>query len=322
MSIAEYMDLCLAHPEFGYYRSRDPFGREGDFTTAPEISQLFGEMIGIWVATIWMHLNKPERIILCEFGPGRGTLMSDLLRVANVLGMKDKAEIHFVETSDFLIEKQKEAVTDAKWHSSIETVPQDAPVIFIGNEFLDALPIKQIVKTKEGWRERVVGLEHGKLVFGLGGALSGSDLPEAKENEIYEFSPARENIWMEICRRIEGQTGAALMIDYGYVEAKLGNTLQAVKNHSYAGVLENPGEQDLTSHVDFGKLKQIVDAVDLHGPVTQSEFLKSVGIEARAEKLIELNPDKSETIKSGLKRLIHRDGMGNLFKVIAVTKGI
>lgn len=320
MTVAAYMDLCLAHPEWGYYRCKDPIGGKGDFTTAPEISQLFGEMIGIWVADLWIRLKNPSKLILCECGPGRGTLMKDILRVARqVSGLYDVLSVHLVETSDVLIEKQK-ALLDAKieFHASLETLPSDAPIIILGNEFLDALPFRQLVRMKSAWQERVIGLQDGKLVFGLGGQVDGSDLPSAEEGEIFEFSPVRDAVWLEMMGRVKQQGGAALMIDYGYVARPKVSTFQAVRDHSYADVLENPGEHDLTSLVDFSRLKELAQDVGVDGPITQGAFLKNMGIEIRAQKLAELNPDKRDDIYSGLKRLTHRDDMGELFKVIAV----
>lgn len=318
ISIATYMDLCLGHPEFGYYRSRDPLGIAGDFTTAPEISQLFGEMIGICIADLLMRMGNPQNIILCELGPGRGTLMSDVLRVLGKVPNVN-IEVHLVETSEVLKQKQKEALGNVHWHASLDTLPTHAPVIFIANEFLDALPLRQVVKTRNGWQEGVVGLKDGKLVLGLGSVVNGVDLPEAKDGTIFEFSPAREAIWQEICTRIGNQKGAAFVIDYGHLETKTGNTFQAVKDHSFANPLENPGEQDLTSHVDFAKLGQLAKNLQIDYFTTQGEFLKNMGIEVRAEHLSAANPSQRDSLMVGLKRLIHRDEMGILFKVIGVS---
>ena len=317
LSVSAYMDICLSHPEYGYYRTRDPLGRDGDFITAPEVSQLFGEMIGIWIVDIWMKLGEPPKIILCEMGPGWGTLMADIIRVLSKAGVK--ASIHLVETGEVLRAKQKQVIANAEWHSALENVPSDAPIIIIGNEFLDALPLRQLIKTKEGWRERVIGVENGKLVFGIGAGPYSLDIPDAKDGDIFEFSPVREHVWSDICARVRAQKGAALMIDYGYTETRTGTTFQAVQNHAYADVLENPGEQDLTSHVDFARLKELAKGLAISGPLTQGEFLKSLGIEIRAQKLSGLNPDKAESINAGLKRLIHRDEMGQLFKAIHVS---
>ncbi len=325
LSVAAYMDLCLAHPELGYYRRKDPLGVKGDFTTAPEISQLFGEMIGIWVADSWLKLGSPERLILVECGPGRGTLMADILRVAKkVPGLPEAISVQLIETSPALIEKQKDLLAGQRitWHAGLSTLPKDAPVIFIGNEFLDALPFYQVVKTAEGWRERMVTLENGKLIFALGPGLKEGDFPDAKEGGIFEFSPPRESIWADICARVKSQKGAALLIDYGHSETKIGDTFQAVKDHQFANVLENPGEQDLTSHVDFARLKSLAGDLKVWGPIPQMYFLKNIGIEVRAEKLSAANPDKNEMIATGLRRLTHRDEMGLLFKVIGISHGM
>ena len=316
LSVAAYMDLCLAHHEFGYYRRKDPLGVKGDFTTAPEISQLFGEMIGLWVVDAWQRLGSPPSIILCELGPGRGTLMQDISRIIGKLPeLKQALSIHLIETSDVLIEKQKVQVPDAIFHASLQSLPTEVPVIFIGNEFLDALPFRQLIKTKDGWHERVIGDQEGKLVFGIGGAVPANNLPEAEEGSIFEFSPFRENVWADICERIKSQKGAALMIDYGYSDPQTLNTFQAVQNHQYANVLENPGEQDLTSHVDFAALARIAGDARI---ATQADFLKSMGIEVRAQRLATANPDQANDIYGGLHRLIDAEQMGTLFKTISV----
>lgn len=319
VSVATYMDLCLSHPEYGYYRRRDPLGAAGDFITAPEISQLFGEMIGIWAADIVMKLGNPKKIILCELGPGRGTLMKDILRVLSKLpGLN--IEVHLVEISEVLKEKQKAALGEINWHESVETLPADAPVIFIANEFFDALPFRQAVGTKAGWQEAVVGLQDDKFAFGLGYILTGSDMPEVAEGNVYEFSPTREAVWIQILERVHEQKGAILAIDYGHLEVKMGGTFQAVKNHAYANVLENPGEQDLTSHVDFAKLKQLAGDLQVDYFCTQGEFLENMGIEVRTENLAKSNPSLHDDIMAGSRRLVHSDEMGNLFKVIGISK--
>ncbi len=338
ITIATYMDLCLGHPEYGYYRKGNPVGAAGDFITAPEVSQLFGEMVGIWAADIIVKLGNPKKIYLCELGPGHGTLMKDVMRVLSKLGAA--IEVHLVEISETLKAKQKNLlcfprengdlgdVSDPRlrgenkiiWHSSVETLPDDAPIIFIANEFFDALSFRQAVKTKVGWQEAVIGLNGDQLAFGLGSLLVGEDLPDAPENSVYEFSPARETMWEEIVARIKKQKGAALVIDYGHLEPKLVGTFQAVKNHQYANVLENPGEQDLTSHVDFSILKHLAQSVQVDHFTTQSEFLKIMGIEIRAENLAHSNPSLRENIMAGLRRLVHRDEMGQLFKVIGISK--
>ncbi len=318
ITIATYMDLCLAHPEYGYYRTGNPVGAAGDFITAPEVSQLFGEMVGIWTADIIVKLGNPKKIYLCELGPGHGTLMKDVMRVLSKLGAS--IEVHLVEISETLKTKQKEVLGQVIWHETIDTLPGDAPIIFIANEFFDALSFHQAVKTKVGWQEAVIGLSGDQLAFGLGSLLVGEDLPDAPENSVYEFSPARETMWEEIVTRIDRQKGAALVIDYGHLEPKLVGTFQAVKNHRYANVLENPGEQDLTSHVDFSILKHLAKNVQIDHFTTQSEFLKIMGIEIRAENLAHSNPSLRENIMAGLRRLVHRDEMGQLFKVIGISK--
>ena len=319
ISVANYMDLCLGHPEFGYYRRRDPLGVAGDFITAPEVSQLFGEMVGIWAADMIIKLGNPKKIILCELGPGRGTLMKDVLRVLSSLPNLN-IDVHLVEISETLREKQKAALGNVNWHEDLESLPADAPVIFIANEFFDALPFRQAVGTRGGWQEAVIGIQDDKLAFGLGGILAGDDMPDAEPGRVFEFSQIREDVWANILSRIDNQTGAILAIDYGYLNPTFGGSFQAVKNHKYANVLENPGEQDLTSHVDFSILKRLADGLQVDHFTTQGEFLKAMGIEIRAEKLSQSNPSSSESIMAGLKRLIDKDQMGDLFKVIAVSK--
>ncbi len=318
ITIANYMDLCLCHPEHGYYRKGHPVGAAGDFITAPEVSQLFGEMVGIWAADIVMKLGNQRKIYLSELGPGNGTLMKDVMRVLSRLSVN--IEIHLVEINEALRQKQRQVLGDVKWHDDLSTLPQDAPIILIANEFFDALSFRQAVKTKAGWQEAVIGLQDDRLVFGLGGFLSGDDLPNASENSVYEFSPARERIWSEVVSRVTKQKGAALAIDYGHLEKRLTGTFQSVKNHQYANVLENPGEQDLTSHVDFSILKTLSKDVQIDHFSSQSEFLKSIGIEIRAENLCGSNPSSRDNIMAGLRRLIHRDEMGQLFKVIGISK--
>lgn len=322
ISVADYMDLCLGHPQYGYYMSRDPFGEKGDFTTAPEISQMFGEMIGLWSADMWMKLGSPASFTFAECGPGRGTLMKDMLRACRIVpGFAAAAEIHLIETSPLLIEKQRQNLVgyNVTWNASIDALPEDKPLILIGNEFLDALPVHQAVMTGSGWRERRIGLRDDELIFGLGNTLLGDDMPDAPENEIYEYSPFQDAIWTNICDRIRQQRGAALVIDYGFTADATGDTLQAVKDHEYVSVFQSPGECDLTTHVNFARLQRLAHDLNIHGPVTQEIFLKDLGIELRAEKLITANPQMREKITSELQRLTARDQMGELFKVMHVS---
>lgn len=318
LSVAAYWSLCLSHPEHGYYMNRDPLGAQGDFTTAPEISQLFGEMVGIWIAERWHEMGQPEAFYLVECGPGRGTLMADVLRVAKILpDFLRSIQIHLVEMSPSLRAKQGEALKGHQlvWHEDISTLPNNLPIIFIGNEFLDALPVHQYVFQDGKWFERMVGLDgHKNLSWGL--LASGMDFGRSPEvGAVLEISPAREDFMADIAGRIGSQGGAGLFIDYGHDQSGYGDTLQAVKDHHYADILKDCGEADITSHVDFGRLSEIVRAKNLSVLLSgQGEFLKRLGIEIRAEQLAQ----KSDSISSGLHRLIDDAEMGKLFRVMEI----
>lgn len=318
LSVEAYWNLCLSHPEHGYYITRDPLGRAGDFTTAPEISQLFGEMIGIWAVEQWFKLGQPNAIYIVECGPGRGTLMADLLRIGKVIPeFMNAVQIHLIETSPSLRAKQGEALKGHQvvWHEDLSTLPDNAPLIVIGNEFLDALPIQQYVFKDGQWFERVIGVEADELVFGLCPTPSPLiPLPEARGSDfVFEISPARENYIVDISTRIQSQTGAGLIIDYGHDVSGFGDTLQAVKNHHYTDVLKNCGEADITSHIDFGRLKLIIEKTGLSVLLqSQADFLRRMGIKARAEQLI----PKSPSVETDLHRLIDDDKMGLLFRVM------
>lgn len=322
MSVQDYWVLCLAHPEHGYYRKQDPFGQNGDFITAPEISQMFGEILGIWVADLWLKLEQPGSVILAECGAGRGTMMNDVLRATrNIAGFHQAASIHIVETSEVLRKAQAETLAEYQvtWHDSIDELPQGAPLILLANEFLDALPIRQVVRSRGRWFERVIGVENGKLVFGYGGEIPMAEKAEAADGTIFEFSPARDNIWRGIASRVREQGGAALTIDYGHAVTGFGNTLQAVKNHQYADVLAEPGDADLTSHVDFARLSDL--ARDLAPRLaTQRDFLTRLGIRMRAKTLLgKATPEQANDIEAALERLTSSEQMGELFKVLCIS---
>lgn len=322
MSVEDYWTLCLSHPRHGYYMKQNPLGGAGDFVTAPEISQMFGEMIGIWVADMWLKMRMPSPFLLVECGAGRGTMMEDALRaIRNVPGLYAALEIHIVETSPYLrsIQKQKLAGYKIDWHDAVSGVPDHAPLIVLGNEFLDAVPIRQVVRAGHVWRERMIGLEGERLVFGLGAEIPQSDKVETPEGAIFEFSPLREAIWLDIVERVRRQTGAALMIDYGFMTPSFGDTFQAVKNHAYADILAEPGEADLTSHVNFARLSDLARDLNPH-LTTQGRFLRQMGIEMRAQVLEKsATPEQAEELKAGLARLIHADQMGDLFKALAIS---
>lgn len=318
--IATFMAIANAH----YYASRDPLGRSGDFTTAPEISQMFGELIGLWMADLWMRAGSPP-VAIVELGPGRGTLMADLRRaISRFPGLSD-ARTHFVETSPTLRTEQKQRVPDAFWHDSSSTLPTDLPLLIIANEFFDALPIRQIVRTDDGWRERMVTLHDDRLIPVPGkpsvDPLVPRTLAGAPTNSIIEASPAGTAIMADLATRIEVQGGAALVIDYGYEGPAVGDTLQAVKDHGYADVFDRVGEVDLTAHVDFTALKDAARKAGAvaHGPVDQGALLTALGIAARAQALARANPARTKALEADMRRLTAPEEMGTLFKAIAVT---
>ena len=327
IGVAEYMAQALGHPEFGYYRGRDPFGVAGDFTTAPEVSQMFGELIGLWCVNSWLALGKPTPFILAELGPGRGTLMADALRaLETVPACRAAAQVHLIENSPNMRERQRQTLSgfDVAWHDEIGDLPM-MPAIFVANEFFDALPVEQFVCDSDGWHQRLVELADGgaELVFTHTPETCSADgLPAiADAGAIAETSPASRQIVAEIARRVRSHTGAALIIDYGYEGPAIGNTLQAVRRHDYAAILQQPGEADLTAHVDFGALAKSVHTAGAAGwgPVSQGDFLRRLGIEARAGVLANnASPQQKTDIESALERLIGGDQMGTLFKVMAI----
>ncbi|PKR55107.1 class I SAM-dependent methyltransferase [Thalassospira marina] len=335
ISVADYMTEALAHPQWGYYRKQDPFGQAGDFVTAPEISQMFGELIGLWAAVTWQQMGSPSRLQLVELGPGRGTLMADALRaVRNVPGLSDALTVRFVETSPVLRARQQTAIMPygipAVWHDSFDEIPeaQNAPMVVIANEFFDALPVRQFQFCKDGWRERLVAIsaETGELCFTNGALAPMTDAlvpvklrPTAKVGDVFEASPVGVAIANQIAHRLNRDGGAALMIDYGHPHSAFGDTLQALRNHKFHPVLSQPGDADLTTHVDFGALARTFSQADARtGAVLgQGTFLKMLGIEQRAELLKQsASTDQAAAIDAALNRLINADQMGTLFKVL------
>jgi NADH dehydrogenase [ubiquinone] 1 alpha subcomplex assembly factor 7 len=310
MPLDRYMSLCLGHPQHGYYMTRDPFGALGDFTTAPEISQVFGEMIGVWCVNAWMNLGRPTPFALVELGPGRSTLMADLLRAAKAEPeFMGAVEIHLVEMSPVLQKMQREKLDDrVTWHSSIESLP-NMPTLFVANEFFDALPIQQFEIRGGKTYARYVGAENGKLKMGLVAAP-----PRDGVDGIYEVSPVSKAIAEEITERIEACGGAALIVDYGHAQSAAGDTLQALRRHQFCSVLESPGEVDITAHVDFA-------ALGAWPVMTQGKFLKAMGIEMRTEKLAaKLQGDARANFVAATQRLIAAEQMGELFKVMCVVQ--
>jgi SAM-dependent MidA family methyltransferase len=325
ISVERYMALCLGHPLHGYYATRDPFGADGDFTTAPEISQMFGELIGLWAAEAWRLMGAPKPLRLVELGPGRGTLMCDLLRAARVVpGFSDAAEVHLVETSPVLRERQREklsAVGPIAWHGGFAAIPS-GPAIVIANEFLDALPARQFVKTERGWCERLIGFADGKLVFGLAPEPAARLPAGGRVGDVLELPGAALDVTREIARRVAVQGGAALVIDYGYCGPAFGDTLQAVKRHAFADPLAEPGEADLTIHVDFAAVAAAARAsgAAVHGPVAQADFLRALGIKTRAKALARASTAQAADIDGALRRLTDEapGGMGG-FKALAIA---
>lgn len=331
MTLAEYMALCLSHPKHGYYMIRDPFGRAGDFITAPEVSQMFGEMIGLWFADLWIKLGQPPEFILLECGPGRGTLMADIMRATKALpGFHKAAKIHLMEISPVLREAQARALEayDPVWIDDLSRLLPTLPVLLVANEFLDALPVRQIEKRGGKYFER--GVSIGPDGDPCAAALPVPDavigtlpkvLVDSVEQGVFETSPHLNQFVKSVDILLKKQNGVALFLDYGHVRSAPGDTLQAMKNHEFVTLFETPGTCDLTAHVDFENVVKIAreDGIAAHGPTTQGAFLKELGIEVRAEHLKKgANDAQAVDLESGLRRLIDTDQMGSLFKVVAL----
>ena len=321
MTLADYMGECLMHPELGYYATRDPLGQGGDFTTAPEISQMFGELLGLSLAQSWLDQGAPDRIVLVELGPGRGTLMADLLRATKgVPGFHAAAQVHLVETSPHLRAVQKGALSgyDVQWHDSVSDLP-DLPLFLVANEFFDALPLRQVVREGRGWRERYVGLRDGALTLGLSEVKPlpplAHRLDDTRDGDVVEFSPAAQATAETVGTRIAARGGAALIVDYGDWRS-LGDTFQAVQAHAPVDPMDAPGAADLTAHVDFEALALATPSA--HSRLTtQGVFLERLGITARAQALADaLEGDALEAHVAAHLRLTHPAEMGTLFKVL------
>jgi SAM-dependent MidA family methyltransferase len=334
MPVWRYMQLCLTHPEHGYYLSRDPLGREGDFTTAPEVSQMFGELLGLWTASVWKAIGSPPVLRLVELGPGRGTMMADALRALRVLPpLYQSVSVHMVEINPVLRDKQTatlSGVRNVAWHDSIDEIPE-GPAIILANEYFDVLPIHQAVRRENGWHERVVEIDDtGKLIFGAAPepiprfeVLLPPLVRAAPIGAVFEWRPDLEI--MKLATRVRDQDGAALIIDYGHLRSDAGDTFQAVARHSFTDPLSAPGQADVTAHLDFQALARAAEDLGarVHGPVTQGEFLKRLGIETRAVTLMaKATHEVSEDISGALKRLTDsgRGGMGEMFKVLGVSE--
>ncbi|NVJ71546.1 MAG: SAM-dependent methyltransferase [Alphaproteobacteria bacterium] len=326
ISLADYMAQCLMHPKHGYYQRERVFGADGDFITAPEVSQMFGEAIGLWLADRWIAMGSPSSVSLVELGPGRGTLMADILRAAsNVPGFREAARVHFIETSQQLRALQKQKVPTAKWHDDFSSIPE-GPALIVANEFFDALPIHQYEKRDSKWFERSVGVVGDDLGFVLTQptaqfALVPASLLGAPEGSALEVCPAAISISANIAEHLSQHGGAALYIDYGYAHSAPGDTFQALKQHEFTNPFSEPGKADLTAHVAFDRLAEssLGKGTKAFGTNEQGAFLMAIGLGLRAQKLATRADDKAQMqILSELKRLTAPDEMGTLFKVLAV----
>ncbi|HRJ68461.1 MAG TPA: SAM-dependent methyltransferase [Beijerinckiaceae bacterium] len=329
MPLDRYMAYCLAHPKHGYYTTRDPLGDAGDFTTAPEVSQMFGEMIGVWAMSVWAQMGRPDAFALVELGPGRGTLMADLLRASKILpGFRDAAKVHLVEISPVLMERQGHLLAGSgqavTWVPSLARIDHGLPLIVIANEFFDALPVRQFVHCGGSWRERLVGLgQDDVLRYGLSpDPVPHMDMP-GQEGDIREFCPDGQDIMRQMAERLARDGGAALAIDYGYARSQAGDSLQALRGHAFADPLEQPGEADLTTHVDFAALSAaaIAGGARAFPLLSQKTLLERLGIGLRAQKLAAAAPDRAADVASALHRLTGtgEGQMGTLFKALAIA---
>ncbi|HZA02337.1 MAG TPA: SAM-dependent methyltransferase [Hyphomicrobiaceae bacterium] len=335
ISVCAYMQACLHDPDHGYYRKKSAIGAQGDFMTAPEISQIFGELIGIWCAVAWRAMRAPKQVELLELGPGRGTLIRDAWRATRVVpGFLDAVKLHLVESNPVLRESQREALGDLHpaitWHADMACAFtngekfHEGPAIVIANEFLDAWPIEQVVFAGGKWHHRGIGLdEHGDFAFVRGspvanGALSPAP-PSPTEGDVFEHRPGLRDVASLLGQKSRRNPMAALFLDYGHQRTTVGETLQAVSAHRYVSPFESPGESDLTAHVDFEALSSHcrIDGLAIDGPITQSEFLLKMGLVERAEKLMASAPsDQVGLLEAGARRIADPMGMGGLFKVM------
>lgn len=340
INLATYMAQALGDPTHGYYTTQTAIGRKGDFITAPEVSQLFGEIIGVWLLAQWQQQGQPEPFHIAELGPGRGTLMQDIIRTLCTFPQAAKSlRIHLVEMSDSLRQEQADKLAPVKhlitWHDTIDSLP-DAPIFLVANEFFDALPIHHWIFHENRWHERIIGLnEQKELAFGLGAVrdLVPHHPLQPSEGSIWEHCPMADAITQSLAAHLATHGGAALIIDYGYLDHAYGDTFQAIKDHAYADPLIAPGQQDLTAHVNFAALKQSIakqqaaseadsetNALQV-ATTTQGEFLLNLGLLQRAGQLgAGKNHDDQEAIRDEVERLAAPDQMGELFKVLTITK--
>jgi len=326
MTLADYMTECLLHPQHGYYATRDPLGSAGDFTTAPEISQMFGELLGLCLAQSWLDQGAPKAFVLAEPGPGRGTLIADLWRATRAVpGFHAAAQIHLIEASPVLRGKQAETLRDVPvtWAASMDALPEDLPLFLIANEFFDALPIRQFRRDGAGWREVVVGLRDGALTAGLTDAAPLAELAhrldDTSDGFIVETCSAAKPVMSAINNRIAAQGGAAIIIDYGDWRSR-GDTFQALENHAFADPFAHPGQADLTAHVDFEALAVAAPDLTPSELMAQGALLAALGIEARAARLAQaLSGEALENHRAAYRRLTQPQEMGTLFKALALV---
>jgi SAM-dependent MidA family methyltransferase len=326
--VERYMELALGDPDHGYYMNHDPFGAQGDFTTAPEISQMYGELLGLWAAEVWTSMGRPKPIRLIELGPGRGTLMSDALRAARIVpDFRAALEVTLIETSPTLANIQYEALLTAgapiAWCATLGEAPE-GPAIILANEFLDALPVRQFVRRAGRWRERTVRLgEAGQLAFGLSSEPEPYLDVEADEGAMLEVNAVGHRFMFELGARLVKQGGAALFVDYGHGATGFGDTLQALHAHRMVDPLADPGESDITAHVDFAAMARSARATGaaVYGPIDQGDFLRLLGIDVRARTLAERAPERADEFEQARRRLVGKgEGeMGALFKAMVVA---
>ncbi|WP_411287267.1 class I SAM-dependent methyltransferase [Phenylobacterium sp.] len=322
LSVAQYMTACLHDPDFGYYATRPALGADGDFLTAPLVSQMFGELIGVWAASCWAQMGRPAAFRLVEIGPGDGTLMSDLKRaVRPAAGFLDAADVWLVETSPPLAAAQRARLGETvSWAASLAEVPGDAPLLVVANELLDCLPARQFVRTHTGWSEQLVGLDaSGALAFGLSPTPAAGLLPDAQAGAVFEQSAAQAALGADLGARVARDGGAALLIDYGRATPGFGDTLQALRRHQKVDPLACPGEADLTIHADFPAVMAAAGAQGAEAAiVTQAAFLARLGVGERAEALMRSRPDLAATLGRQLNRLVGAGEMGELFKACVI----
>ena len=332
LTVEAFMQACLSDAASGAYTSRQPIGGVGDFITAPEISQIFGELIGLWSVSVWQSMGAPRAVTVAELGPGHGSLMADALRAWRAVpAFLDVISVALIETSPVMVAAQRSALREARvpvsWYATLDELP-DGPLIVLANEFIDALPIRQFIYRDGTWLERLIASDgSGGFCFTEGNRLAlgdqASDLPdEAPDGSILEMRPAARTLLYELARRASVAPLAVLIIDYGHDEAGFGDTLQAVRGHRFAATLADPGSADLSAHVDFADLKRRASALGLkpYGPVPQGEFLLKLGLGERRNRLLQrATPEQAEAIASGASRLVDPKQMGILFKALALT---